>query len=59
MKRRGSLSLMGEAVIVQLQNEARIEQLLDRCTDDDMPLVPEVDVLASAQSRRAAMDLSK
>lgn len=50
---------MGEAVIVQLQNEARIEQLLARCTDDGMPLVPEVDVLASAQSRRSAMDLSK
>jgi len=59
MKRRGSLSLLGEAVIVQLQNEARVEQLLARCADDDLPLVPEVDVLASAQSRTAVKDSSK
>lgn len=56
MKRRGSLSLLGEAVIVELQNEARFERALSRFVDDDMPSPPEVDYLASAQSRRAAKD---
>jgi hypothetical protein len=59
MKRQGSLSLMGEAVIVELQNEARREELMGHRVDDDLPNVPEVDALTSAQSRRAATALSK
>jgi hypothetical protein len=56
MKRRGSLSLLGEAVIVELQNEARYERAMNRFVDDDLPAPPEIDYLASAQSRRAAKD---
>ena len=56
MKQRGSLSLLGEAVIVELQSEARFERALSRFVDDDMPSPPEIDYLASAQSRRATKD---
>jgi len=55
----GALSLQGETLVLQFKNEARVEHLLARCADDDLPLVPEVDVLASAQSRRAVKDSSK
>jgi hypothetical protein len=50
---------MGEAVIVDLQHEARREELMGHRVDDDLPNVPEVDALSSAQSRRAATVLSK
>jgi len=40
---------VGDALLRQL----RIESLLEQQVDDDRPSVPDVDPLASAQSRRA------
>ena len=54
-KKRSSLALMGEAVLQQLRSEGRYERSLSRFEpDDDAPRPPELDPLASAQSRRSA-----
>ena len=50
-KKRSSLALMGQALIQNLQQEARYERALARFQpDDDVPSVPSP--LDSAQSRR-------
>ena len=56
MTTRGPLSLMGSGLLLHLREEARREREL---LDDDLPKAPEADDLASAQSRRAAMDSNK
>ena len=42
---------MAHALLAKLREERTLE---DRISDDDLPNVPELDPLASAQSRRAA-----
>lgn len=55
MTKRGRLALMGSLALEELQQEARLERALARFTaDDDAPRPPELDPLASAQSRRSA-----
>lgn len=56
MATRGSLSLIGSGLLLELREEARREREL---LDDDLPRTPEADDLASAQSRRAAKDSNK
>jgi len=56
MTTRGSLSLIGSGLSLELREEARLEREL---LDDDLPRTPEADDLASAQSRRAAKDSTK
>lgn len=51
MTSRKPLYAVGEALLKQLQAEAMIQ----RQTDDDLPNVPQLDPLASAQSRRATV----
>jgi len=46
---RKPLHQVGEAVLKQLQAEAMLQQQ----ADDDLPNVPTLDPLSSAQSRRA------
>ena len=55
MKKRTPLALMGEALLLELQQQGRYERALRRFdVDDDCPNMPKVDPLASAQSCRAA-----
>ena len=49
MATRKPLYQVGDAVLRQLRAEA----LVDHVVDDDRPNTPDVDPLASAQSRRA------
>jgi hypothetical protein len=49
MANRKPIFAVGDALLRQLQ----IEAMLERLVDDDLPSVPEIDPLASAQSRRA------
>jgi len=56
MTTRGSLSLIGSGLSLELREEARLEREL---LDDDLPRTPEADDLASAQSRRATEDSNK
>ena len=52
---RSHRTVLAHAVLLQLQDEARRERHL---IDDDTPHPPEVDPLASAQSRRAAKEVA-
>lgn len=58
--KRGRLALMGELALQELREEAKLERALARFVpvDDDAPRVPEVDPLASAQSRRALQEVA-
>lgn len=56
MTTRGSLSLIGSGLSLELREEAHREREL---LDDDLPRTPEADDLASTQSRRAVKDSSK
>jgi len=57
-KSRGRLSLLGEAVIRELQEQGRYERALSRFSaDDDLPNVPELSPLDSAQSRRMPVEV--
>jgi hypothetical protein len=52
-KKRSSLALIGQALIQNLQQEARYERALARFSpDDDTTYPPEGSPLDSAQSRR-------
>lgn len=53
-KARGRLSLLGEVVFKELQEQGRYECDLARFSiDDDFPPAPESDPLSSAQSRHS------
>jgi hypothetical protein len=53
-KQRGRLSLLGEALILELKEEGRLERALARFQpDDDTTYPPDGDPMASAQSRRS------
>lgn len=49
-----SRTVFAHAVLLQLKEEAAIERR-SQPVDDDLPRAPQVDCLASAQSRRTAI----